>query len=100
MTVILTQTENLIVMLMDKACIHITSDEGVTAGKVVQKAYVGGDATNCVVTQSLSQSFKCAISVAVPDHQFGDHGVIIDAHLVAFEYSCIHSHMAVFFRWR
>ena len=68
-------------------------DEFWVAGEVHEKVDVGAEAVDVVLGEAGAQLEQRRVPVLAPHDELGDHGVVVDGHLVALPNSGLDSHV-------
>ena len=61
--------------------------------KTLEELGVGVWSHNLVLVKGVDEALDGAITVVVPDHQLGDHGVVVDTHFVALHDTGFNAHV-------
>jgi hypothetical protein len=76
-----------------EAGLHLPRNETGVIEEGLEELGVGVGPHHLVLIQGIGEALDGAVAVVIPDNQLGDHGVVVDAHLVTLHNASLNAHV-------
>ena len=80
-------------MTLDEAGVEIARGKGRMGGDAAEEFDVGDDAGQVDVGQRALEAAQGLAAIALPDHQLGDHGIVVGRHQIALDNAGVDPHV-------